>query len=233
MSQDIEKIVKINEKQIIKKLVLKENKKKKSDQVLANTSSRFLFSISGKGNLREYYLNMIKSAKESIFIINWLFVNNINKGNKHKKSDIIIPLMEAIKRLKGKVFIITASKNPRFNQEEKKYYDTHLDILSKLEKCGAFIKGYENAHAKLLIIDEKRALLTSANYTTASMYHNIEIGLAIDNPNQVSVLSKTFKYGVQLCAKNLKYNTSWDVSESKTYRFQKTVEMNYHQYFAH
>lgn len=180
-----------------------EKARKNKEILIDNNSERFVFSINGKGKLRETYSKMIEIAKDTILLVNWLFVDEDTNENQNNQVQLKKKLIEATKRLKGRVFIITASQRPRYKSEIKDYFDSHLQILKELHKAGAFIKGYENAHGKVLIVDDKKALITSANYTYNSFTKNVEIGLVIDDQTQLSILKQWFNYVWKYVANNI------------------------------
>lgn len=60
-----------------------------------------------------------------------------------------------------------------------------LDTLDELEANGVKLKSVNRLHAKAYVIDEKFALVTSANATHSGMYRNRECGIATDDPGVV------------------------------------------------
>lgn len=60
-----------------------------------------------------------------------------------------------------------------------------LDILCDLASLGTAIRSLPRLHAKVYIIDEKQALITSANATDAGLRRNWECGVSIDESRDV------------------------------------------------
>ena len=48
-------------------------------------------------------------------------------------------------------------------------------------------------HAKLVVVDQSSALVTSANFTAAAQNHNIEAGLLLRHPHQVKRILSYFE----------------------------------------
>ncbi len=55
-----------------------------------------------------------------------------------------------------------------------------IDALRLLLKNGALIRGVRNLHAKLYLFGDRRAIVTSANLTTAALHRNHEFGFVAD-----------------------------------------------------
>jgi hypothetical protein len=64
----------------------------------------------------------------------------------------------------------------RFNLDDLCAGVSSLDALAWLLKQGAAIRGIQNLHAKAYVFDDARAIVTSANLTTAALVRNHELG---------------------------------------------------------
>src|SRR5258708_646958 len=64
----------------------------------------------------------------------------------------------------------------RFNLDDLCAGVSSLDALEWLLKQGAAIRGIQNLHAKAYLFDDTRAIVTSANLTTAALVRNHELG---------------------------------------------------------
>lgn len=73
--------------------------------------------------------------------------------------------------------------------------NSNLESLNNLKKGGVEIKTLSSPyiHAKLIIVDKKTAYLGSVNLSTQSMDQNRELGIILINPQNISLLSKTFE----------------------------------------
>ena len=70
-----------------------------------------------------------------------------------------------------------------------------IDALCKLARQGAFVQSILGLHAKAYIVDDKRALVTSANATNGGMRRNWECGVAIEDPARIQELAELLASG--------------------------------------
>jgi len=178
----------------IKKKKVEGREKQENKLLKLFPSGDILYSIKGQGNLYSEIEELIDNANESIYIINWLFTK---KEKKEKENKVINALLRANDRLKGRIFVLTnTSKKPRINyeSEELQYVDEHYNVLELFNENGIYIKGYENTHAKVLIVDEKKFVITSANFTVSAFMKNIEVGILISDAGLVKELVSVFKW---------------------------------------
>jgi hypothetical protein len=70
----------------------------------------------------------------------------------------------------------TISVVTRFNLDDLCAGVSSLDALDWLLAQGAEIRGIQNLHAKAYLFDDARAIVTSANLTTAALMRNHELG---------------------------------------------------------
>lgn len=90
-----------------------------------------------------------------------------------------------------------------FREEDVKSGITDLDKFRVLTRLGAEIRYNNNVHAKMVFIDSKIAIISSANLTRKGLSVNYEAGVVIKNQDKVKKALKFFK-GV------------WDESEPLT-----------------
>ena len=88
----------------------------------------------------------------------------------------------------GKVQVIT-----RFNLAEFAEGVSDVAALRKLLDCGARVRGVRNLHAKLYLFGESRAMITSANLTSAALGLNHEFGVITQDASIVSECLAYFK----------------------------------------
>jgi hypothetical protein len=85
-------------------------------------------------------------------------------------------LFEAVERLRGGVYVITAWNERSLSRglsalEE----DAGADVAAQrhrfeeMTKRGIFVRGYDNCHAKFLVVDDEAALVSSANLETSAL----------------------------------------------------------------
>ena len=86
----------------------------------------------------------------------------------------------------GKVEVIT-----RFNLAEFAEGVSDVAALRKLLDCGARVRGVRNLHAKLHLFGENRAMITSANLTSAALGRNHEFGVITED---ASIVTKCITY---------------------------------------
>ena len=160
-------------------------------------------------SIKDDLLNLINSATKNIYFSSWLI------DYKPLVSALLVKSVE----LKGHVYCLTAIDQNYFHynvpddfddlsnlsQFKEKYNFQRLSELSGTNEFnGAVeIRGMEFCHAKFLVADEKRAIVTSANFTFSSLenpvnehdkkYHKHEIGIYINDENEVGKLGRLFK----------------------------------------
>jgi phosphatidylserine/phosphatidylglycerophosphate/cardiolipin synthase-like enzyme len=145
---------------------------------------------------------IIDGAEKSIYICSWLI-------NSKPISDAIIA---AANRLHGHVYLVSALDQNYLhaihleNDEDLDLMNSYnFESLSQMAgnndlHAAVDIHGQKNAHAKFVIVDEKVAVITSANFTHSSLevtgerkFHKNEIGILIKKPILVKSLSYLFK----------------------------------------
>lgn len=65
-----------------------------------------------------------------------------------------------------------------------------VDALCDLASQGTLIHSLPRLHAKVYVVDEKQALVTSANATDGGMRRNWECGVSIEDPREVDSVAK-------------------------------------------
>ena len=98
--------------------------------------------------------------------------------------------MEAVEGLvtkAGQAFL-TANWAPGVPLPELYYYWKAMDPEEK---------GYASMHAKCVVVDQQRALVGSANFTSRARTRNVEVGVMIDDPRIAKDLAGHWWSGVQ------------------------------------
>ncbi|BDZ68740.1 phospholipase D family protein [Methanobacterium ferruginis] len=90
-----------------------------------------------------------------------------------------------------------------FRKEDVERGITDVDKLRALQELGAEIRYNNNLHAKMVFIDGKTAIISSANLTKRGLSVNYEAGAVIKDQNKVKEAVKFF-------------NSVWEESENLT-----------------
>lgn len=67
-----------------------------------------------------------------------------------------------------------------------------LDAVCAIAAKASQVLSLNSLHAKVYIIDERQALITSANATFSGMYRNAECGIALSNRSQIREVGQAF-----------------------------------------
>jgi hypothetical protein len=70
-----------------------------------------------------------------------------------------------------------------------------IEVLCSLAEEGTAVLGLRGLHAKAYIVDDSRALVTSANATAGGLRHNWECGVAFARPDLVQALAEQVRTG--------------------------------------
>jgi phosphatidylserine/phosphatidylglycerophosphate/cardiolipin synthase-like enzyme len=122
--------------------------------------------------------DMFDSAKNEIFVVGYNF------SFKHEEIQVLLKSIEkAVKRNCRVNFIVNRKvsnlKEIVSNWGAEKF---HLNIY---QWKGDVHESYMSLHAKLIIVDQRKMLLTSANFSYHGFKKNIETGVLIENHNVI------------------------------------------------
>lgn len=99
------------------------------------------------------------------------------------------PIAQLLKRSKGrKKFFLFALEE----RAVKGNFQSISAIRAILKDDNAEVRFIKNLHAKFFIVDEKRAIVTSANLTRGGLESNMEIGVRFDERTAVACLVHHF-----------------------------------------
>ncbi|MBL7880989.1 MAG: phosphatidylserine/phosphatidylglycerophosphate/cardiolipin synthase family protein [Chryseobacterium gambrini] len=133
--------------------------------------------------LKDRIIATIREAEKVIKICSFVITDN----------EIVSEIIEKAKNPNFAIFILTMlDKNRLTNKisldsdadEEDfpfKDIDSHLNNIKKLRDHGVHIRAAESVHAKFMIADRNEGIITSANFTTNSLSHNVESGVYMDS----------------------------------------------------
>lgn len=152
---------------------------------------KLLYTLPGKENHTETLLKLISIAVEKDLP---LFIASFVVGYEA----IVNPLIKATKKLRGKIFLITALDR---NEVRKTIFDlpisssvqeTHFSVLERLSKAGIRIRNYNDGHWKLILVGDEIGFFTSANLTKEAYTGNPELGIIVKEKETLKSLRKLF-----------------------------------------
>jgi HKD family nuclease len=108
-------------------------------------------------------LNMISAVRASLFVVTPFF-----------KEGMIDKVLSSLKEGKLRVLLRTDAFDMAGGISD-------LNALRKLAQHGAEIREIRNLHAKVIVFDEKKALITSSNLTKSGLNTNVEIGILVED----------------------------------------------------
>ncbi|MBU2670180.1 phosphatidylserine/phosphatidylglycerophosphate/cardiolipin synthase family protein [Actinoplanes bogorensis] len=116
--------------------------------------------------IQQAAVELVRRAKKKIFLASFRI------GDKA----LLNALFEAVERLRGGVYVITAWNEQSLARglsalEEYAGADiaAQRHRFEQMTKRGIFVRGYDNCHAKFLVVDDSAALVSSANLETSAL----------------------------------------------------------------
>lgn len=168
---------------------------------------RHCFTYEGGGStIQRELLDLIEGARKKIFIA------VLTLGDRELRE----ALTRAAARLRGGVYVVSALDN-RGLEEAINEYDDDRDIDRQLEhrnfreltRFGIYVRGYRGLHAKFAVVDDRVALVSSANLVTRSFTETGENGVVVTAPGDVDTLARVFARLWQL--------SQWDMPPSASH----------------
>lgn len=104
-------------------------------------------------------------------------------------------LIEAAKRLKGGVYILTSIITDKIRRDygySKGDMNRHLEVLKVLDTSPVSVRCVDGLHAKFWIFDDEKAVVTSSNLTINSLNRVPELGLLLTKIETVKQLVYEF-----------------------------------------
>lgn len=162
---------------------------------------KHLSTFSGRSTIKESLVELIGKAQNYIFFTSFLI----------QDEQIIQSLVDAVRRLKGRVYVLTTLKDNDFIEsldgempDEQWNFKEHIKCIEELVHNGIFVKARKDCHAKFAVIDDKYAIVTSANSvpTCFADIHqqsghlrqaNPENGILMDIPSEVVRIANFFR----------------------------------------
>jgi len=149
----------------------------------------FFVTLPHQNSIKTEIIDLIRSSKSSIKLCSFIITDQ----------EIYTEIEKVLKNTNVAVFILTQLDESKFSssllsEEEmvENFNQVHLDIVNKLYSQGAHVRATRTAHAKFVISDRKKGLLTSANLTTPSLTNNPETGIFISEIYALNHLDNLF-----------------------------------------
>jgi len=143
--------------------------------------------------IKQKLIELIKSAQKKVFLSSFIM----------DYPEIEETLMEASKRLKGHVYVLSPLdksifKDPKFidrlsEDERGSLSEKQEERVKELSRAGVYIREHTNCHAKFCVMDTSSALIMTSNLTKRSMEENPEIGILINDKKNVAELDRLFQ----------------------------------------
>jgi hypothetical protein len=164
---------------------------------------RHLSTFPNRSTIKEEIVNLLNTAKRHVFFANFLI----------QDSDITADLIQTAKRLHGHVYVLTTLKEQDFDKvftaeskedEGEWNFQEHIEHIKQLTKKGISVKARKDCHAKFMTVDDRYAIITSAN-AAATCYSdttrkngtarpaNSENGVLVTISSEVDRLSNFFR----------------------------------------
>jgi len=177
----------INDKGIFKEGYFILNENRNTDPWIEKDD--FFVTLPNQNSIKREIIDLIRNSKSSIKLCSFIITD----------PEIFNEIEKILKNTNVAVFILTQLDESKFStsllsEEEmvKNFNQAHLDIVKKLYSNGAHVRATRTAHAKFLISDRKKALLTSANITTPSLTSNPETGIYVSDIKALNHLDRLF-----------------------------------------
>lgn len=153
---------------------------------------RHVFTRKGSDTtIKETALDLIHSARQKVFVASYLL----------GEQDLLGALFDAAGRLRGGVYVISELSERTMRQqlaelEEETDADAavraHKKNFAELTSRGVAVRGRPDCHAKFLIVDDRAALVSSANLDTRGLNETGENGVMVTNPAEVDRVARFF-----------------------------------------
>lgn len=131
-------------------------------------------TVIGSNTLKEQILSLLNDAKKSITITAWSFEEN---------HEVIRSLEAALSR----GVAITVATRPSVKSTK---------ALINLQKNGATVVGHPRYHAKCIIVDDARGLVTTANMTKDGLDSGFEMSIPLEKQDVKSLREIVDKWNV-------------------------------------
>jgi phosphatidylserine/phosphatidylglycerophosphate/cardiolipin synthase-like enzyme len=157
---------------------------------------RFTYRESAE-SIRDAAVDLIRGAEHKIFVASFRI------GDRR----ILDALLDAVGRLHGGVYVITAWNERSLRHDLAGIEEDleEIDVAAQkkqfgdLTRRGIALRGHEQCHAKFLVVDDRRALVSSANLETSALADQpgrraatSESGVVLVDPGEAERLARLF-----------------------------------------
>ncbi|MFG1951909.1 phosphatidylserine/phosphatidylglycerophosphate/cardiolipin synthase family protein [Micromonospora sp. NPDC048830] len=146
-------------------------------------------------SIKRAAVELIASARRKVFLASFRI------GDR----DLLDALLAAVDRLRGGVYVITSWTEDSMRRDLASVEDVEdIDVqaqkkqFDQLTRRGIALRGHEDCHAKFLVVDDHRALVSSANLETSALADTPrkratgENGVLLTDPAEVKRLASLF-----------------------------------------
>ena len=147
--------------------------------------------VQGIRHAKDVWPQMIREAKESIYLEMFYATNDANSTNDPVLNNVTDQIIEAAKR-GVKVKLLVDSKMYKSNKQIPQQLSSIKNIEVKTISFEKLTGGIQ--HAKFFIIDGKKFFLGSQNYDWRALIHIHEVGLLSDDAIALNGLQKIFQF---------------------------------------
>lgn len=149
--------------------------------------------------IKEAALELIASARHKVFVASFLL----------GETDLLRALFEAADRLRGGVYVISELSDRSLWSKLTELLDlpdpdaakqAHKKYFAELTRRGVAVRGRPDCHAKFLVVDDRAALVSSANLDTNGLNSTGENGAVVRDPAEVDRLARFFTRLWDSCA---------------------------------
>ena len=169
-------------------------------------------------SLKETIIDMIRNAEKNIKLCSFIISD----------AEIYSELIEILKTKNIAVFIITQLDNTKLSASMKieelsdNFYQKHIDYVSQLYTYGAHVRAAISAHAKFILVDNKKGLIMSSNITEPSLNTNPESGIEIQEIESIENFNKLFDIIYQHGTEYTKFKTA---SKDKQFIVSRNIDL--------
>jgi phosphatidylserine/phosphatidylglycerophosphate/cardiolipin synthase-like enzyme len=162
-------------------------------EIIRNGQYRHVFSYRGsRPTIKEAALGLLSAARHKVFVASFRIGD----------TDLLKALYDASDRLRGGVYVISAlderslRKGLQIEDADTPGADDIRAQNKRFEDMtsrGISVRGHENFHAKFLIVDDRIALVSSANLETSALTDTESRGATGENGFIVSDKNEVFR----------------------------------------
>jgi phosphatidylserine/phosphatidylglycerophosphate/cardiolipin synthase-like enzyme len=149
--------------------------------------------------IKEAVLELVRSARHKVFVASYLL----------GETELLQALFDAADRLRGGVYVVSELSEQSLRRKLAELLDapdpdaatqTHKKHFAELTRRGVAVRGRPDCHAKFLVVDDRAALVSSANLDTNGLNSIGENGALITDRAEVDRLARFFTRLWDSCA---------------------------------